>query len=140
MKYFPAIWVPLLTLFVAIISLLFLSEAWFTVVIENRSYTSRLLLDVLGCIPYIWAFFFGGILLSFKVPEKEIGFFSSLILGICGGLLYSRLSWLLLEPGDSLFNHLSFCIRYFYPLFLSLGGFMIGRLWRQKKSLSGQST
>ena len=140
MKYFPAIWVPLLTLFVAIISLLFLSEAWFTVVIENRSYTSRLLLDVLGCIPYIWAFFFGGILLSFKVPEKENGFFSSLILGICGGLLYSRLSWLLLEPGDSLFNHLSFCIRYFYPLFLSLSGFMIGGLWRQKKGLSGQST
>jgi hypothetical protein len=130
----PRIHIVVYTLFAAFLSSLILSDIWFKLIIEDRSFRSRPLLDVLGCVPYVWPFLFGGLLLSFRSQDVNIGLFLATILGLAGGLIYTQVTALVLEPGESILDYPSFYIRYFYPLFLTFFGFTVGYIWIQRRS------
>ncbi len=124
-------------LIIAFLSQVFLSHAWFSVAIEGRTFRSSLLLDFLGCIPFLWPFIATGIVLGSRSVHPHGDLICVAGLGVLGGLLYSRLVTLLVTPPDSVFHHPQFLVRYAFPLAVSCAAYFITRWLRVLLLLRG---
>src|SRR4051794_35598141 len=89
----------------AYLSQIFLSQPWFLLAIEGRSFRSEILLNILGCVPFLWPFVVTGVLFARHALRPGIGFVWALCVGIVGGVLYSRIVTLLIPASDSVFHH-----------------------------------
>ena len=116
------------TLIAADLSLTFLFHPWFLLAIDGRSFRSRVLLDVLGCIPFLWPFAVAGVCLACVASRFATGLIWVVGLGVMGGLLYSRIVTLLIEPPDSVFNYPRFYLQYSYAFLTSCGTYLMGRI------------
>ena len=119
-------------LLAAYVSQLVLLGLWHTFAIEGRSFRSSALLSVLGCVPFVWPFLVGGFLLA-RYSTLTKGALWLLVVGILGGFLYSRMTYLLIQQSDSVFNYPAFYLRFVYPIVFSATGFMVGRLFRRNE-------